>query len=274
MAYSGVRHNQYGPIAGNKSIMGIPPNLQLLSKKAFRIIRRNYGCPGNDGISISDIKRNYKKYEDIVLRCLREGDGSIFELSPKHIVINDYLGKKREIFVYNSIERWIQECLKLQIEPSIEAVLPEYIYAFRRGKSDIDSYKYILKDSPKFILRTDIKDYFHTINKEKLLANLEELNIGKEVLVLAMKSLKHCKKGLPPGHVLSCMLSNVNLRKFDYEFSRRYTRYSDDMMFGLDSEIEVDEILERIKALLKEYDFYLNHAKTRIVENPTLEKIV
>lgn len=258
---------------GNKSSMDIPSHVQLLSGKAFRIIRRNYGCPGNDGVSILDVKRNYKKYEDIVLRCLGESDIGIFELSPKHIVINDYLGKKREIFVYNVVERWIQECLKLQIEPSIEAALPEYVYAFRRGKSDVDSYKYILKDSPKFILRTDIKDYFHTINKGKLLTNLRELDIEKEVLVLAEKSLEHCKRGLPPGHVLSCMLSNFNLRKFDLEFHKNYTRYSDDMMFGLESRAEADEMLKRIEELLREYGFCLNHAKTRIVENPTVEKI-
>lgn len=161
----------------------------------------------------------------------------------------------------------------MQIEPSIESTLPEYVYAFRRGKSDIDSYKYILKDSPKFILRTDIKDYFHTINKEKLLANLGELDIEKEVLILAKKSLEHCKKGLPPGHVLSCMLSNFNLRKFDVEFYKQYTRYSDDMMFGLESRIEAGEMLKRIEGRLREYGFYLNHAKTRIVENPTVEKI-
>lgn len=154
-----------------------------LLKKAFRIIRRNYGCPGNDGIAISEVRMNYKKYENIVWQKL-EKDTYVFEREPKRVMISDYLGKEREIFVYNVVERWIQEFLKLQIDPAVNAVLSEYVYAFRRGKSDVDSYKYILKNNPKFILRVDIKDYFGLINKEKLFAKIEDLGLENELLNL------------------------------------------------------------------------------------------
>lgn len=243
-----------------------------LLKKAFRIIRRNYGCPGNDGISISRVKKNYNKYENIVWQRLENGIYT-FEQEPKCVTIHDYLGKEREIFVYNIIDRWVQEFIRLQIEPIIDITLAEYVYAFRRGKNDVDSYDYILKNEPKFILRTDIKDYFHSINKEKLFTGLESLDLEGSLLKLMKRSLAHCVDGLPSGHVLSCMLSNFYLKDFDFRFTKNYTRYSDDMMFGVQSEAEAYEVLEFITNLLKMNEFVLNSSKTRIILDPTLEKI-
>lgn len=243
-----------------------------LLKKAFRIIRRNYGCPGNDRTSISEVRKNYEKYENIIWQKIEQGTYE-FEQEPKCVAIRDYLGKEREIFVYNVVERWIQEFLKLQIEPAIDATLAEYVYAFRRGKSDVDSYKYILKNKPKFILRTDIKDYFGSINKGKLFVELGGLDLEKELLNLVKKSLEHCATGLPSGHVLSCMLSNFNLKNFDSAFPKNYTRYSDDMMFGLPTTEEVERTLGTVGDLLRAYDFKLNPAKIKIIINPTLGEI-
>lgn len=245
---------------------------RYLLKKAFRIIRRNYGCPGNDRVSISDIKTNYEKYEHIVWQQL-EKNYYVFEQEPKQIIIRDYLGKEREIFVYNVAERWVQEFIKLQIEPKIDATLAEYVYAFRRGKSDIHSYQYILKNNPKFILRIDIKDYFRSINKENLLISLEYFGFENDLLNLVKKSLCHCTKGLPTGHVLSCILSNFNLKDFDFVFPENYTRYSDDMMFGLYTMLEVRNTLRVVTDMLEVYGFKLNPAKTKIIINPTFEKI-
>lgn len=243
-----------------------------LLKKAFRIIKRNYGCPGNDNISISEIKTNYKKYESDVCQKLEKGTFA-FESNPKNVIIHDYLGKKRRIFVYNITERWVQEFIKLQIEPTVNATLEEYVYAFRRGKNDEDSYKYILKNNPKYILRIDIKNYFNSINKERLFVNLEKLNLENNLLNLVKKSLKHCTKGLPSGHVLSCLLSNFNLEKFDSKFPKNYTRYSDDMMFGVETMDEAYKTLKTAEELLKGYGFNLNPIKTKIISDPTLKKI-
>lgn len=243
-----------------------------LLKKAFRIIRRNYGCPGNDGISISEVRKNYEKYENIIWQKIEQGTYE-FEQEPKCVVIRDYLGKEREIFVYNILERWFQEYLRLQIEPVIDSKLAEYVYAFRRGKSDTDSYNYILKYNPKFILRIDIKDYFNSINKVKLFANMEELGLDNDLLILVKKSLEPCEGGLPLGNVLSCMLSNFNLKKFDSTFPKNYTRYSDDMMFGFQTKEEIYTTIQTVEYMLSEYNFKLNPTKTRIITNPTLESI-
>ena len=114
---------------------------------------------------------------------------------------------------------------------------------------------------------------FSSINKEKLFKSLEGLNLENGLLNLTKKSLEHFVKGLPPGHVLSCMLSNLSLKDFDFLFPRNYTRYSDDMMFGLASTEEADEVLRMVDEMLRSYELVLNPAKTKIIMNPTLEKI-
>lgn len=252
------------------------PNMQemkrSLLKKAFRNLRRNYGCPGNDGVSIKDVKKNYSDYEDATWNSLKKYEYT-FETNPKRVTINDK-NNERVFFVYNVVERWVQQFLKLQIEPSIDSVLSEYVYAYRRGKSDIDSYRYILKNDPKFILRVDIKNYFGFIDKEKLFIMLRELDIESNLLNITQKSFEHCKEGLPPGHVISCMLSNFYLKDFDSKFPENYTRYSDDMMFACQTRIQVYKTLSVIKKLLKAHGLYLNRKKTKVISKPTLENLL
>jgi len=72
---------------------------------------------------------------------------------------------------------------------------------------------------------------------------------------------------------LSCMLSNFNLKDFDSKFPKNYTRYSDDIMFGVETMNEARNTLRVVENLLKEYRFNLNPTKTKIITNPTLEKI-
>ena len=245
---------------------------QHLLKKAFRVIRRNYGCPGNDGISISDIKKSYCTYENLLYEKLKNNK-FVFEQNPKQVVIRDYLGKEREIFVYNVSERWAQEFLKLQIEETIEKNLVEYTYAFRRGKSDKDSYRNILSTNPVCILRTDIKNYFRSISKVSIFLLLEKFAIGRDLLYLIRKVLGHCEQGLPPGNALSCILSNISLSNFDIRFPQNYTRYSDDMIFVAKNMIEAEILLEKVTALLEMYGFSINKEKTRIIINPTLSSL-
>jgi retron-type reverse transcriptase len=244
-----------------------------LLKNAFRIICRNYACPGNDGVSISQIKKKYKYYEDSIFGKLECGNFE-FQSKPKSVLIQDYLGKNREIFVYTVEERWVQEYLKLCIEAEIENMLVEYTFAFRRKKSDIDSYSYILRSNPKYILRIDIKNFFFSINREKIFIDLGNTKIPIAILALVKKSFDHCLSGLPQGHVLSCILANYCLSNFDKMFPTGYTRFSDDMMFSCDSQEKIESTLLLARALLKEQGFELNEAKTRIVIKPTFEKIL
>lgn len=246
---------------------------RLLLKKAFKILRRNYGCPGNDGISISTVKKDFNFYEESIWEKVKDGSYE-FEEVPKKVFIKDYLGNDREIFVYNVFDRWVQEFLRLQIDEVVGGALADYVYAFRRKRSDLQSYEYVLRNTPKLILRLDIKDYFRSINRESIVSCLVGLDIEEEVLVLIKKSLAHAPRGLPPGNVLSCVLSNLSLKDFDSLFPSNYARYSDDMLFGFENIKQVEVFIEGIEDILKTYGFRLNSGKIKIIADPTLEKLL
>ena len=260
----GVRHDQNVPKICESRCINMKSLNQKVLKKAFRIIRRNYGCPGNDGISISDIRRNYESYE---LKQMEQLESRTFEFDPhpKKITISDYLGKKREIFVYSVLERWAQEYIKLHLAPFVERELTESAFAFRQNKNDKESYIYILANKPKYILRIDIKNFFECIDKERLLRNLEEIKIPDDILYWVRESLRHCPIGLPQGNVLSCMLSNLSLTSFDKRFPTNYTRYGDDMMFACSSKEEACRRLKYATKWLGEQGFLLNQLKTQIL---------
>lgn len=241
--------------------------------KAFRILRRNYGCPGNDSLSIKEIKESYDAYTNILLENL-DNFSYDFEETPKSLLIHDLSDRERKIFVYNVLERWVQHYIKLQIVPLIESVLSEYVYAYRRGKTDTESYKYILRSNPKFVLRLDIRDYFRSIDRSCLFGLLEGIGVDEKLMRLTQNSLNHCNSGLPAGHVLSCTLSNLYLKDFDYKFPKNYTRYSDDMMFALHSKKDVHETIMSVSRLLLDYNLRLNTNKTRVVTDPILEKLL
>ena len=243
---------------------------KFLLRKAFRIIRRNYGCPGNNKVSIKDIKSSYGSYEDKIWNLLIHS-AYPFESNPKLVNIDN---NKRFIYVYNIEERWIQEYLKLEIENNIEAVLHDYVYAYRMHLKDRDSYNYILKNNPNYILRVDIKNYFPSIDTRRIYFQIKNLNIDPCVEELIFKSSEHCKHGLPVGNVLSCILSNLYLTDFDDNFPQNYTRYSDDMMFAYKHESEHQSIIASVVHELQLCGLELNLGKSVIITKPTLEKLI
>jgi len=238
--------------------------------RAFRILRRNYGCPGNDRLSIKEIKKSYKYYIEKLTQQI-DNKSYKFEAHPKFITIYDSCKSGRRIFIYNVLERWVQHYIKLHIDPLINLVLSEYVYAYRRGKTDIESYDYILKNKPEYVLRLDIENFFESIDKNYLFELLKEIGVHKDLIKLIKNSYSHHKIGLPAGHVLSCTLSNLYLKNFDYKFPHNYTRYSDDMMFALNSRYDVENSIKLVEHLLDEYNFKLNHNKTKVFVKPTME---
>lgn len=73
--------------------------------------------------------------------------------------------------------------------------------------------------------------------------------------------------------MLSCTLSNLYLKDFDYKFPQNYTRYSDDMMFALNSKVDIYKTIRSVGNLLLDYKLHLNTDKTKVVTDPTLKKL-
>ncbi|MGY4282778.1 retron-type reverse transcriptase [Bradyrhizobium sp. LM2.7] len=124
----------------------------------------------------------------------------------------------------------------------------------------------------------DLKDYFGSVDHEKLMALLGKQIADSGVLTLIQQMLKagyeakgqrfETPRGTPQGGVISPLLSNILLTPFDKEMRQkgyRLTRWADDWVVTCRTRAEAEHALARAGRILETLGVTLNREKTRIV---------
>ena len=124
----------------------------------------------------------------------------------------------------------------------------------------------------------DLKDYFGSVDHEKLMALLGKQIADSGVLKLIQQMLKagyeakgqrfETPRGTPQGGVISPLLSNILLTPFDKEMRQkgyRLTRWADDWVVTCRTRAEAEHALARAGRILETLGVTLNREKTRIV---------
>ncbi len=239
--------------------------LNIYLDKAFQILRRNFGCPGNDGISISDVKKNYEFHKEIIQLRLNSDNVWTGDIRIKEIM--NFNGKKRKIWIYNIYDRWIQQAVKLYLEEKIDILLPYYVYAYRKNKNFEQGINLFLKNSPRYLIKLDVKNFAPSINHTILEDNLKFIKINNQILDLIKTSISGIK-GLPAGNCFTPILLNFYLLPIDKKNKNNYLRYSDDFYIISDNYFGCNEIIEDLKIDLSSLFLELNMNKTKIIHNP------
>lgn len=200
--------------------------------------------------------------------------------------------EKRPLGIPTIIDRIIQECVRNIIEPIAEAQFFEHSYGFRPMRSAnmaIARIKHINFHAKCYwIVEGDIKGFFDNIDHNVMIKSLWNLGIrDKRVLAIIKQMLKagvmeECSKselGTPQGGIISPLLANIYLNRFDNymtgDFERKklknphsrrdgeisamrnhsnlktcyYVRYADDWVILTDNK----EDAERLKFKAKRY---------------------
>lgn len=138
-------------------------------------------------------------------------------------------GKKRPLGIPTVLDRIIQECVRIIIEPICEARFYPQSYGFRPYRAQKHAIRGIINvinagckspDQPVWAIEGDIKGCFDNINHRLLLQKLWRIGIhDKRVLKIISQMLKagymendlfHATElGTPQGGILSPLLSNV-----------------------------------------------------------------
>lgn len=245
------------------------------------------------GIDDKEIDDYLKKRFDEVIEIVR---ARLYDYNPNMVrrvwIPKPGKSEKRPLGIPTIIDRIIQECVRNIIEPIAEAQFFEHSYGFRPMRSAdmaIARIKHINFHAKCYwVVEGDIKGFFDNIDHNTMINSLWNLGIrDKRVLSIIKQMLKagvmdECSKselGTPQGGIISPLLANIYLNRFDNfmtgDFERKklrkphsrrdgeisamrnhsnlktcyYVRYADDWVILTDSK----EDAERLKFKAKRY---------------------
>jgi len=227
---------------------------------AWRMVSRNKGSAGADGVSIESILKmegGVKKYLDEIRQDLL--NKSYEPGIVKRVYIPKSNGKLRPLGIPTVRDRVVQAAVLIVIEPIFEADFLDCSYGFRPGRSGHDALKEIqvqIRAGSEEVYDADMEAYFDSIPHDKLIACVERRITDGSIIKLIRQWLKaivkdeprdgggptykRSKCGTPQGGVISPLLANLYLHFFDLLFQREYkpenwpnarlVRYADDFV--------------------------------------------
>lgn len=245
-------------------------------QQAWLKVKENKGCAGVDHETIAD----FAKKERANLSGLRESvANSTYKPKPyKQVLIPKSGGKLRELRIPTVRDRIVQQALLNVIRTPIERQFSPCSFAYRPNMSYIQAVEKVAYWRDKgynWVLDADIVKYFDNIDHQLLLIELRQ-HIANPGILCLIKSwisagiktnggLELPEKGIPQGSVVSPLLANIYLDKFDRAIvsnELQLVRYADDFLVMAQS-------YERIKEAYGEVIRLLNYLKLSIHQDKT-----
>ena len=248
---------------------------------AWEKVQANRGSGGVDGQSLEKFSAQLDQQLDRLQRELQE---DVYQPRPVRQVQIPKVGKPGEyrmLGVPTIFDRVCQQALLNRLEPIFEPIFDEANFGYRRGRSTQDAMRKVWKEilsGREWIVDADLKDFFGSVEHEKLLTLLAQRIADGRVLRLIKAMLKAgsygkgrlypTERGTPQGGVVSPVLSNVLLTPFDREMRRRgyqVTRYADDWVVTCKSAAEARAAIAAAQKILEQLGAVLHPQKTRVV---------
>jgi RNA-directed DNA polymerase len=144
---------------------------------------------------------------------------------------------------------------------------PAHVHGFVRGRSIVTNARQHLAKSA--VLRIDLRDFFESIDIERLRGCFKQLGFSPEAANLAV-DLTTFDGRLPIGFHTSPALSNLAFQAADAELVRfsqerdlSFTRYADDLIFSGPASMAT---AAEVEAILTKCGWQVNEGKTKLMK--------
>lgn len=252
-------------------------NLQV----AWERVKQNRGAGGIDGEDLEAFEAELEANLERLHQELRDGayvpQPVLQQLIPKA----GKPGQYRPLGIPTIYDRVCQQAMLNRLQPIFDPVFDEANFGYRAGRSTKEALSKIwqeLEQGNEWVVDADLKDFFGSVDHEKLVTLVNQRVSDGRVLGLITQILEAgcvaagkrltTEEGVPQGGVISPLMSNILLTPFDREMRRkgyRVTRYADDWVVTCKSRQEARAALEAAKRILERLGVTLHGEKTRIV---------
>ena len=253
-------------------------------REAWKRVRSNRGAAGVDEESIQSIEeKGVDGFLEGIRADLMSGRYRPSPVRRRYIPKAD--GKQRPLGIPTVRDRVTQMAVKLVIEPIFEADFLPVSYGFRPKRNATQALEAIREAGNRgqnFVFDADIRGYFDTIDREKLMVMVSGRISDRRVLKLIRKwllagvmedgTVRETLAGTPQGGVISPLLANIYLHDLDRIWEQRcrhlgrLVRYADDFVVMCKTESQAKEAQGRVGIIMERLGLMLHPEKTRIVD--------
>ena len=182
-------------------------------------------------------------------------------------------------------DRVVQKAILNVIEPILDHQFHDRSFGFRHGRGTHDALRIVeqkLQEGYVYVVDADLKGYFDTIPKDRLMVLIKEHISDSRLLKLLqlfldqsiLEELREWTpiSGVPQGAVLSPVLSNLYLNPLDHKMADagfEMVRYADDFVVLCRSAHEAQAAMDMIRMWVEQTGLTLHPTKTKIVDSRT-----
>ena len=211
-----------------RNLMDLMHQPDWIAEAAEKVLRRSKGkAAGVDGVTTELFRQGFeKKLEQLRLELKR----GIYQPQPvRRVMIPKANGKMRALGIPCLRDKIVQEAMRMALEPIFEVEFHNNSYGFRPNRSThhaVSRCQHYVKLKFAWVIEGDVKACFDEISHKAILKAVREKVMDNKFLKLITSFLKAgievdgvvqpTHKGVPQGGVLSPLLSNAVLNKFDW----------------------------------------------------------